>query len=167
MLDNPRICTQGVKAIIEALGLLRKEETTKPASTPLFINISTVGVANTYREFPWLMVIFYRWMLNMPIEDKRIAHQALLQASVAPPATSDTKSGIPLVRFVSVRPSHLSDGVGKGMGQIRAGHRVNDGRAEIMGYSIDKEAVGMWMFESFMKNEIREEWNNEAVTVTY
>ena len=128
--------------------------------------VSTVGVASTHREWPLLMWIFYGWMLNAPIEDKRLAHDALLTASVKGGQGSSAKSQVPLVRFVSVRPSHLNDGPGQGMAKIRAGSKVVGGKSQVMGYSIDKDDVGLWMFEEFLKGEVRSQWVNECVVVT-
>ena len=112
------------------------------------------------------MWLFYGWLLNAPIEDKRLAHDALLTASVKGGKGVSGKSQDPLVRFVSVRPSHLNDGPGKGMASIRAGCKVKGGKSEVMGYSIDKDDVGCWMFEEFLSGEVRGKWVNECVVVT-
>jgi len=43
---------------------------------------------------------------------------------------------------------------------------VKGGKSEVMGYSIDKDDVGCWMFEEFLRGEVRGKWVNECVVLT-
>jgi len=128
--------------------------------------VSSAGVATTYRDWPLLMLPFYRWLLNTMLEDKRRVHDAVLAASS--PLTASGEEQAPLIRFVSVRPSHLVDGVGLGREKIRASAKVLDGRAAVMGYQIAREDVGVWIFEELLgKEEVEKGLVNACVNVTW
>lgn len=167
-IEDPHICHKGTTAILSALSTLRSKQAqtqTQQIQAPLFIIISSAGVATTYRDWPLLMLPFYRWLLNTMLDDKRAVHDAVLAA--ASPVSAGGKEQVPLIRFVSVRPSHLVDGVGLGREKIRASAKVVDGKAEVMGYQIAREDVGMWIFEELVGKEVEVGLLNGCVIVTW
>jgi len=158
-MEDPRTCYKATKNIISALTTLRSERSTSLSGSPLFVVVSSAGVATEYRDWPILMWLFYGWMLNMQLEDKRLAHKELLKAA----AVSDL-SQAPLFCFVSVRPSHLEDGEPRGLGQVRDGV-VGEG---VMGYWIRRDDVAAWMYEKcIVPAEVQEKYLNNNVNVTY
>lgn len=99
------------------------------------------------------------------LEDKRHVHDAVLAA--ASPVSGKGAEQTPLVRFVSVRPSHLVDGEGRGSGGVRAGVGVVRGKSEVMGWQVAREDVGAWMFEKLCQGEVEEGLVNRCVVVTW
>ena len=66
--------------------------------------------------------------------------------------------------YVVLKPSILTDGEGKGIDVVRA--ETGDGPP--VGYSIDREMVGLWMFHRLIEEEeARGEWKDARVTITY
>ena len=95
-------------------------------------------------------------MLNGDIfEDKREAHKAALDAA---------SRG--LIRPVSVRPTTLMGGPGKGLDSVRFG--LDD--KPVIGWTIDKEDVGAWIFGRLIdvnSEAQRESFVGRNVTLAY
>ena len=137
-MAEPTICEDAAKSIARATKQLNIH--------PTCVFISAAGVA-PYRDIPiWLMPM-HSWLLKGPFDDKRAAHRATL----------DSKE-----RFVSVRPSILTDGKSVGLDNIREG--IDENAA--LGWTISRADVGLWMFESLIEGPVHT-YIGHNVTVTY
>ncbi len=63
--------------------------------------------------------------------------------------------------WVIVRPTLLTNGAALGEGKVRAG----GGGAPAVGYTISRDDVGKWIFESFVKEG--KAWVGQKVSLTY
>ena len=73
----------------------------------------------------------------------------------------DSQKGIRA--FVAVKPSLLMDGDGFGLDIVRQG--VPEKPA--VGYTIRRQDVGLFICERLVKQDVREEWLNKGVSITY
>ncbi|KAI7314488.1 hypothetical protein KC315_g11340 [Hortaea werneckii] len=155
-LTDPTICQDAGKTILRALGELEstsKEKTKKP----ILINVSTTGIPspNCPRDVPLLFVPLYHWALAVPHEDKKVLQKTL---------AAHMKSDSPLLQgFVHVKPSLLMDGEAMGLQAVRDGVET----APAVGYTIRRADVGSWMFERLVKGEVKREWMDRSVCITY
>lgn len=65
--------------------------------------------------------------------------------------------------FINVKPSLLLDGEGKGLEKVRIG--TEDEPA--VGYTIQRGDVGKFIFERLINVDMKAEWLNTALTITY
>lgn len=165
-LDDPKICQEGMAVILRALRELRREAVIAETQRPLLVTISTTGLSQK-RDVPIALTGLYHWMLQVPHVDKKVMEGELAKAS------TETGPDAPIAGFVIVRPTLLFDGDMVGMDKIRAGwethpEAVNAREAgapgPAIGYKIRRADVGLWIFESVMKNGSN--WTNKCVTLT-
>ncbi|KAI6817636.1 hypothetical protein KC340_g14497 [Hortaea werneckii] len=154
-LGDPTICQDAGQTILKALGELQssKEEGKKP----ILINVSTTGIPSPGcpRDVPLLFVPLYHWALAVPHEDKKVLQKTL---------AGHMKSESALLRgFVHVKPSLLMDGEAMGLQAVRDGVET----APAVGYTIRRADVGSWMFERLVKGDVKREWTDRSVCVTY
>ena len=144
------ICTDATKSIFRALRDL------EPAAKPLYVVISSTGITTGPRDVPWLLLPIYS-LLYQPGADKRNAENV-----VSDEMFKGDKSAIE--NYVIVRPSLLTYGPALGRTQIRVGIE----KKPAMGYTISRDDVGGWIFESLIDDdEGRRKWAGEAVSITY
>lgn len=155
-LTDPTICQDAGRTILKALEELQstsQEETKKP----ILINVSTTGIPspNCPRDVPLLFVPLYHWGLAVPHEDKKV-----LQETLAAHMKSESKV---LQGFIHVKPSLLMDGEAIGLQAVREGVEAEPA----VGYTIRRADVGSWMFERLVKGEVKGEWMDRSVCITY
>lgn len=151
-LSDPTICQDVMKTIIEALKQL------KPTNKPTLLNISTTGIwpKGKPRDIPIPYIPFYRWFLHSPHVDKQVLEDNLREHIQLPKDQQVIKG------YVHIKPSLLVGEGRSGLDKIRFG--VDE--APALGYTITREDVGEWMFESLIKSELRPEWINKSVSIT-
>ena len=67
----------------------------------------------------------------------------------------------PISGFVSVKPTLLTSGEGKGWENIRFGQEMKPA----LGYFVARKDVGEWVFERLVKREIEEGWIGGGVSL--
>jgi len=145
------ICTDATKSIFTALRDL------EPAAKPLYVGFSSTGVTTGPRDVPWLLLPIYRLLGYQPHKDKRNAENVVLDEM-----SKGNNSAIE--NYVIVRPSLLTYGPALGRAQIRAGTE----KKPAVGYTISRDDVGGWIFESLIDDqEGRRKWAGEAASLTY
>lgn len=155
VLTDMTICQDAGATILRSLQELKPGAGNKP----IFINISTTGIPpqGKPRDVPIAFVPMYDWGLQAPHADKKVLEAKLAEQFKLP----ESERGIS--GYVNVKPSLLMDGEGKGLQAVREG--VDEKPA--VGYTIQRKDVGLWMFERLVKGEIKEEWMNKSVSITY
>ena len=145
------ICRNGVTNILTALREI------KPENKPLLIALSTTGIARggEKKDLPLLMKPLYTYGLHAPHEDKT-AMEGLIVGEVGKGEESMIRG------FVMPRPSMLADGKAKGLGKIRVGTETEPA----VGYAINRDDVGMWVYEKVVKEE-GGKWVGRKPTLTY
>ena len=126
------ICTDAVNTILRACQELNAEK------KPVLVVVSTAGVqeAGKPRALPLAYVPWYNWLLADPLADKVAMEEAIL-AHMRFGESKTRERGI--AGFVVVKPSLLTDGKGGKVEDVRAG----TGERPPVGYSIDREMVGL------------------------
>ncbi|KAM3414543.1 hypothetical protein BST61_g9702 [Cercospora zeina] len=154
VIDQPTICQDVTAAILK---LLRELSPSSSSRKPLFINVSTTGIPSEGKpwdvptKFTWL----YHYVLQQPHEDKKRVQEMIKEDM------GSEQSGIG--GYVLVKPSLLTDGQALGLGKVRVG---TEDRPEI-GNTIRREDVGRFMFERLVKEDVKAEWMNTSLTITY
>ncbi|KAH8432350.1 uncharacterized protein LDX57_009989 [Aspergillus melleus] len=140
-LDNPTICQDAVRSVLDACRALQSSgsgsgsgSTAAKVTKPYLTVVSTTGIA-TKRDIPIAMIPLYHWMLKVPHDDKRVMEETVRKEM--------GRGDCVLRGYTIVRPSLLTSGEGVGTGKIRFG--VDDDAA--VGYTISRRDVGGWMFE--------------------
>ena len=152
-LADPTICQDAGETILQALAQL------KPRTKPVLINVSTTGIPpkGKPRDVPWLYAVLYPWLGHVMHEDKRIMEQRLAESMQLPETQRSLRA------YVNVKPSLLMDGEGRGLQAIRQG--IDEEPA--IGYTIQREDVGLFIFERLIKAGVKREWVNKSVSITY
>ena len=135
---EPTICEDAAKNIVQAAKQLNLHTT--------LVFISAAGVAS-YRDIPIWLVPMHSWLLKGPFDDKRAAHRAVLESRE---------------RFISVRPSILTDKKSLGLASVREG--IDENAA--LGSTISRADVGLWMFERLVEGPL-DKYVGHNVTITY
>lgn len=144
-LDNPTICQDGMRTILEVsrtLNPVRDGDDKKP----LLVVLSTTGISEK-RDLPFLMMPMYKWMLKVPHVDKKAMEDLILQEI----STDKAERGIR--EYIIVRPSFLTDGKGNGLTNIKVGSEDKPA----VGYVISRNEVGAWLFQNSVRHGLREE----------
>ena len=178
-LDNPTICQDAVRAVLDACRALQsqglaagsgfdstgapggdhtamtqsqKEE--KKKKKPYLVVVSTTGIASK-RDIPIAMIPLYHWMLKVPHEDKRVMEEIIRGEMRREKEGERALSG-----YTIIRPSLLMSCEGVGAGKIRFG--VDDDAA--VGDTISRTDVGAWMFERLVEG--KGEFEGSVVSLT-
>ncbi|KAL8999811.1 MAG: hypothetical protein Q9188_005810 [Gyalolechia gomerana] len=154
--DDPTVCQDAISTILTALRTLPPS-----SSKPVLAALSTTGISSHARDVPILMTPLYHWLLAVPHKDKQ-QMEALLQAEVAKPAQERA-----IKDFVIVRPSLLTDGARLGTDKIRVGEEVGETATPAVGYTISREDVGGWMFDSLLDGQGKNKYAGKMVSITY
>lgn len=149
--DQPHVCEDGMKSLVAALGDARSKA--GATGNPTIIAVSTTGMSEHGRDYPASLWPIYGIMLKQPHKDKT-AMEALMFGSGE--------------LFTVVRPSLLTDG-DESNKPIRVG--IEDPKAHKLetkevGYTISREDVGKWIFESLIAGDGRR-WKDKVVSITY
>lgn len=144
MID-PTICGDATDSILTAMS-----QTNMPCQ-PLLVVISANGVRDDIpRDYPLILTPLYRWLLTGIYDDKRRMEASLENAKTA--------GG-----FVVVRPSALINGESRGLKAIRQGTT----KKPVLGYSISRDDVGLWVFENLVQRGEKIDFLNDGVSITY
>ncbi|KAK3048170.1 hypothetical protein LTR09_010509 [Extremus antarcticus] len=151
--QDPTICQDAGTTILEALAQL------KPAKKPLLVNVSTTGipVAGKAWDVPWWFSWLYRVLLHNAHADKIVLQDNLAHHVSLP-------EGQKVIRgYVNTKASLLMDGEALGLQIVREGSEDEPA----VGYTIRRADVGLWMYERLVKGEVKREWLNKGVCITY
>lgn len=152
--DDPTVCEKSMKALVDALARLRSGESSgAEKTTPRVIAISSTGVSELGRDVPLLLIPLYHVMLKDQHRDKKAMEDLLIASGVD---------------WTIVRPSLLTNGDATD-GAVRAGVEDTAGKkleSKAVGYTISREDVGKWIFESLIE-EKDAKWVRKTATVTY
>ncbi|KAH8703603.1 hypothetical protein BGW36DRAFT_403960 [Talaromyces proteolyticus] len=156
-LDNPTVCQDAMRNILQAARSLKRDENSKDNEKPLLAVLSTTGISQK-RDLPILMMPMYKWMLKVPHEDKKVMEDLILEDM----AMEKSQRGIG--DYIIVRPSFLTDGDGDGLGKIKVGPEEKPR----VGYVIARNDVGAWLFENSVRRGWREDnpYRGKVVTIT-
>lgn len=164
-LDNPTICQDAARTLVEALedlqggGGLTKGMPSK--KKPLLTFISTTGISSGPEDVPLGLRWLYRHLLFVPHEDKK-AMEAIYQGEGA----VERGQGKVFGSVVGVRASLLA-GTGNAKDVKQTGSvRVGREKEPAVGYWIKRADVGRWMFTEVIEKGGKG-WEGEMVTVTY
>jgi hypothetical protein len=156
---DPHICEEGTKLILTALSQI--EEDNKiwfQAGGPQMVLLSTTGISDKGRDIPIAMVPLYHWILAVPHLDKKKMEKAVVNSGR---------------KWILVRPSFLSDCASRGLENIRVSTETPEASNEkkisddvAIGYTISREAVGLWIVEECVKRDASR-WEGKLVTITY
>jgi nucleoside-diphosphate-sugar epimerase len=127
---------------------------------PILVVVSTAGVQEKGkpRALPLAYLPWYAWLLAVPLTDK-ISMEDNVLAHMRLPESQRGIGG-----YVIVKPSILTDGKDKSIEDVRAGTSDNPP----VGYSIDREMVGLWMFHRLIDEQgARGAWKDTRVTITH
>ena len=190
-VDDPHVCGEGMKTVLEVLesiraASLRRDAGAGAATVPTFKKpfvaaISTTGLPLTggsgrggRRDVPLPLLPLYRWLLAVPHQDKLEMERALLLLLSSSASSSD---GGGLVDAVVVRPTLLVDGERSGREKVRVGwERVGGGGGDggrvgpgpAVGYSVRRADVGEWLYEEVVMGRTNDarEWAGRVVTLS-
>ena len=154
------ICRTAASTILSALALLQ------PSPKPLILVISTTGISAGPRDVPLAFYPFYKTLLANPHKDKSAMEKTLTDAfaNANANATTDPNPTESWIRgVVIVRASLLTNGPALGKESVRVG---SEGKPAV-GYTISREDVGQWVFENVIRDESRDQWAGEKVSLTY
>jgi hypothetical protein len=156
-IDDPLVCSGSMTALISAVKALNA-----PVK-PVVVAITSTGISNFGRDIPVPMVPLYHWLLAVPHKDKKMVEVALSEDAEAASPTFGS--------FIAVRPSLLTNGVAKGVENVKVGVESQKGIESLaIGYTISREDVGNWIFEEVLKagkGRKGGEYKNTLVTLTY
>jgi len=194
-LDQPHICQTFTATLLTALRELQgKDRTTTTGGgeaaqvagsgppemfsasgmtpPPFLVMISTAGL-DSRRDVPLLLWPFYRWLLAVPLTDKRVTEELVVEEMQKPPQEC-VLSG-----FCVVRASMLTNGAKKGLGAVRSGwvHHHKDKAAQAhsavtpppgpaIGYTISRADVGAYIFETLIRGNAPDH-NGRLISITY
>ncbi|ROT41468.1 hypothetical protein SODALDRAFT_331199 [Sodiomyces alkalinus F11] len=141
-LEDPHICENGTKTILEGLASLKG---VADAKKPRFCVISTTGLSQT-RDVPHLMRPLYWVLLQIPMADKTKMEAAVLEDAGRSAAERLTASS------VICRPSMLTNGSTTSLEQIRVG--LGDDMPAV-GYTISRDDVGLWLYHNVIHGDVK------------
>ncbi|KAI5358359.1 Putative NAD(P)-binding domain, NAD(P)-binding domain superfamily [Septoria linicola] len=155
VLDQPTIC-QDVGATI--LQVSRDLATSSSDATkPLFINISTTGIPPEGR--PWDVPFWFTWLYHYALQDPHADKKRLQELNAA----EVQSEGCGIEGYVNVKASLLMDGEGIGLEKVRVGTEEEPA----IGYTIQRGDVGRFVFERLVREDVKGDWRNMSLTITY
>jgi hypothetical protein len=165
-VDNPHVNEETTSALIAALDEIEKQY--PRAAKPWITVISATGVAgrsstrvaNEPQDVPFLMRGLYRYGLSIPHADK-MRMECLISDH------RDLFSGTAILRPTLL----LGDGsvsVDSDPDEEKKRIRVGTVENPAIGYTIQRAAVGKWIFDEIIqKGHMDERWDNGKITLTY
>jgi hypothetical protein len=166
--DDPHSTERATAAILAELATLG-HRTTRAGRKPVFVSITTIGLSDHQRDIPYLYFPLYYWLLLVARGDKKAAEVVLVGA----PSKAKGNADAIIEDCVTIRPSILQDGPGRGLDQVRVGweylHKAPEpgdaSPGSPLGYTIARKDVGTWIMEKVVKGN--GEWNGKGVYITY
>ncbi|KAM7200314.1 hypothetical protein V8F33_004032 [Rhypophila sp. PSN 637] len=153
--DDPHVCENGMKALLQALSQYRTEKN-KHDFSPRLLVVSTTGVSDVVRRIPVLLIPLYATLIKSPAKDKAAMEKLLIK--------SDEKA------WTIVRPSIFTDGPEAAPGTVTEGIEDPVAGVDIVpfvaGYTISRLDVGKWIFENLVQKE-EEKYVKKAVMISY
>ncbi|KAI4155202.1 MAG: hypothetical protein LQ340_001155 [Diploschistes diacapsis] len=141
------ICQKSARTIIQALKELDFER------KPYFALISTTGISKGPQDVPLFCRPMYHWLLAVPLNDKRVVEELVIEAD---------EEGKAFIGYTVVRPASLRDTKSKGMRNIRVGSEEKP----VLGYFICRDDVGLWIFEELLKGDASR-WYGQKPTIAH
>ena len=140
--EDPTVCQDVMAAALSSL----------PHPAPRFIVISTTGLTQGMTDVPCLLKPLYRYMLDVPHEDKLKAEQLLEQN------TSINEKTI-------IRPAMLTDGKARGWATAPgvSSSRCNAQEGICRGYTISRRDVGEFVAKQAIQGS---QWVNKTVVIS-
>ena len=131
----------------------------KTGTKPVLIALSTTGMTegDEPRDLPIMMMPIYKIMLANPHKDK-LQMEHIIQEHMAGAEGDQVIKG-----YIFPRPSLLSNGNAKGLSKIHVGMELKPA----IGYTISRDDVGLWLFESLIAGTGRNEYLNHKPTLTH
>ena len=154
------LCTIAMTNILAALGQLKSESGAGSAwQKPLLVALSTTGiyVNEEPRDLPLLMMPLYKGLLHNPHKDK-----VRMEEIVVEEWAKDTRERL-ISGYVLTRAALLTNGPALGGSHIRTGIETNPA----VGYTISRDDVGLWIFETLIVGKGRDEFINHKPTLCY
>ncbi|KAF6808932.1 fungal specific transcription factor domain-containing protein [Colletotrichum sojae] len=151
-LEDVHVCEKGMSTLLDAIKSLRSQKNV--SGNPRVIGQSSTGISKFGRDTPLFVQPLYKGLLHTPHQDKRAMEELLF--------ASDED-------WTVVRASWLTNGREEPGEAVRAG--VEDpvkGVEELaIGYSISREDVGKWIFESILDKDGKDRYVRKVATITY
>ena len=119
---------------------------------PFLAVISTTGISEGPEDVPFWNRFLYHQLLAMPHADKKVVDQLVIEAA--------EEGGI-IDGYTLPRPSWLTDKPSIGMDKIRVGSVEQPA----VGYTINRDDVGLWIFEELLKAD-PSKWKGKWPTIT-
>ena len=151
------------------LGVLRRLTASGGLKPPLYVPISTVGI-NVRRDIPLPLLLYYKWVLPIPLRDARVLEEAVVKASL--------EDNPPISGYVIIRPVLMADAPMKEKYEARVGwtsHDLHYQRAKetvpapetqpLKGYFVNRADIARWIQDEIVAGD-REGWKNLCVTLT-
>lgn len=138
---------KSARTIIQALKELDFER------KPYFALISTTGISKGPQDVPLFCRPMYHWLLAVPLNDKRVVEELVIEAD---------EEGKAFIGYTVVRPASLRDTKSKGMRNIRVGSEEKP----VLGYFICRDDVGLWIFEELLKGDASR-WYGQKPTIAH
>lgn len=130
--------------------------------------VSTTGTGKTVGEdVPALMTPVYKYLLQVPHEDKKQMEKAVMDAG-----SGQGREEL-LGAWVVVLAAGLVDKAWKGTvragydGRVRNGGKWGDCEGRAVGYTVGREEVGAWIWEEVIEGKVGGEWWGKRVTLAY
>ncbi|TDZ59694.1 hypothetical protein CTRI78_v005127 [Colletotrichum trifolii] len=151
-LEDVHVCETGITVLLDTIKTLRTEKNVW--GNPRVIGQSSTGISKFGRDTPHVVTPFYKMLLHTPHEDKRRLEEIL--------SSSDED-------WTVVRASWLTNGREEPGDAVRVGVEdpVKGVEKLAIGYSISREDVGKWIFESILKGNGNDRFIRKVATVTY
>lgn len=155
-IDQPTLCGDSAKTLVEALTEVYSEQPKLATNKPSLVFVSTTGISRGVEDVPFGMRTLYHGILHTPHLDKKQMEDTF-------------RDSVGKFRIVTgIRPTLLSGTTdvkdAKGLEHVRAG--TEDKPAT--GFSIGRADVGHWMFQNLLNDaEAQKKWEGQMVSLTY
>ncbi|KAJ4392454.1 hypothetical protein N0V85_007038 [Neurospora sp. IMI 360204] len=86
VVDDPHVCEKGARALMEALGQVRRSASSGSSSgmerkpKPYIIALSAAGASTVHRDYPLPLYPLYALLLKTPLKDKRAMENVLVDS---------------------------------------------------------------------------------------
>lgn len=165
-VDNPDLCANAVKNVIQALQeIYETHPSLASGQRPSITVISSTGISQGPEDVPFGLRTLYHIILADPHKDKREMERISLEnANDAGLSTDATKvfGGAIVVRATLLKGDQsIKDG--KGWKKLKVGTEEKPA----VGYSVHRADVGEWIFEEVVRGEDGGvKWFGQKVTLT-
>ena len=155
-IDQPTLCGDSAKTLVEALTEVYNEQPKPTTNKPSLVFVSTTGISRGVEDVPFGMRFLYHQLLHTPHLDKKQMEDTFRDS------TGTFKS------LTGIRPTLLSGTTDvkdvKGLEFVKAG--TEDKPAT--GFSIGRADVGHWMFENLLNDAgAQKKWEGQMISLTY